>query len=652
LSTIEAKAEARSNAAGRPELLEASDQQIEQAVAAADPMVLRGLIYQLTGDQDLLDLPLERVQMGRIEIAKPADDAALATVRDKAAAFLKSYRDAGAGPIGQGPAERLPESLALVIGQPILDRALDLMIEETALDPWARSLKWSATPTPEQLENFTVTIIGAGMGGLNAAIQLKRAGIRYTILEKNDGVGGTWHENRYPGARVDTPSRSYTNLFGVDFPYPFPYGPHQENKRYYDWVADEFGVREEIEFNTEVRSLTWHEASSMWEISLAGPEGERTLRSNAIVTGVGFLNRPNIPQIEGMDQFAGEAWHTARWPEGKDLTGKRVAVIGTGCTGYQLIPELAALDGTQLTVFQRTPQWLFPVPGYQSPAPAEQLWLDRNLPLHTNFMRFKSFYGSGPDFVKMFDIDPDFDDPHTCSEGNKAARERSIEFLKSKLDDPQLVEIMTPAHPPWSARPVVVDPEDSVLDALLRDNVALVTSGIQRMTPTGIVDGDGNAHEIDVVVYATGFRAHDFLYPMEITGRGGLTLEKLWEKDGARAYLGCMMPGFPNLWTLYGPNTNGGLPVSQYHEVTMRYAMQCMEKLILEDLKSIEPTEEAYWRYNRQVDELNATKIWADPRAHNYWWSKHGRTVSQTPFTGYEVREHLLHPDFADMDIH
>jgi 4-hydroxyacetophenone monooxygenase len=389
----------------------------------------------------------------------------------------------------------------------------------------------------------------------------------------------------------------------------------------------------------------------MWEARLVGPEGERTLRSNAIVTGVGFLNRPNIPQIEGMDEFRGEAWHTARWPENKDLTGKRIAVIGTGCTGYQLIPELAATEGTQVTVFQRTPQWLFPVPGYQSPAPLEQLWLDRNLPLHTNFMRFKTFYGSGPDFVKMFDIDPDFDDPHTCSEANKAARERSIEFLRSKLNDPRMVEIMTPAHPPWSARPVVVDPEDSVLDALLRDNVELVTSGIERVMPTGIVDGEGKAHEVDVIVYATGFRAHDFLYPMEITGRGGLTLERLWEKDGARAYLGCMMPGFPNLWTLYGPNTNGGLPVSQYHEVTMRYAMQCMEKLILEDLKAIEPTEEAYWRYNRQVDELNARKIWADPRAHNYWWSKHGRTVSQTPFTGYEVREHLLHPDCADMDI-
>jgi 4-hydroxyacetophenone monooxygenase len=152
-------------------------------------------------------------------------------------------------------------------------------------------------------------------------------------------------------------------------------------------------------------------------------------------------------------------------------------------------------------------------------------------------------------------------------------------------------------------------------------------------------------------VYATGFRANDFLYPMKITGRDGLTIEKLWESDGARAYLGCMMPGFPNLWVLYGPNTNGGLPVAQFHEMTTLYAMQCMEQLILEGKRAIEVKEEAYWRYNRVVDEGNSKKVWSDPRAHNYWWTKHGRTASQIPFTGYEVRQFLLRPDFADLDI-
>jgi 4-hydroxyacetophenone monooxygenase len=291
------------------------------------------------------------------------------------------------------------------------------------------------------------------------------------------------------------------------------------------------------------------------------------------------------------------------------------------------------------------------VPGYLSPYPAQLLWLDRNLPYHTNFMRFRTFYGAGPDFTKVFDIDPDFDDPHTRSAANKAARDRSIEFLKAKLKDQDLVDIMTPNHPPWSARPVAVDADDCVLDALLRDNVTLVTRGIRRINGTGIEANDGTQHDVDIIVYATGFRAADFLYPMTITGRGGQTIEDLWSADGARAYLGCMAPAFPNLWMLYGPNTNGGLPVAQFHEVTTLYAMRCMERLILEGRRSIEVTDEAFWRYNREVDRLNAIKIWADPRAHNYWWTKHGRTSSQIPFTGYQIRDMLQRPEFADMII-
>src|SRR5262249_32890066 len=162
------------------------------------------------------------------------------------------------------------------------------------------------------------------------ALQLKRAGIPYTVIEKNSGVGGTWFENRYPGARVDTPSRGYTHLYAVDYLWPNPFCPWNENQKYFDWVADGFDLRRDIVFNTEVRSLTWDEQSSQWEIVTEGPEGRRTHRSNAVVTAVGFLNRPIIPDIEGKDDFAGLSWHTARWPEKADLKGKRIIVIGTG----------------------------------------------------------------------------------------------------------------------------------------------------------------------------------------------------------------------------------------------------------------------------------------------------------------------------------
>jgi len=523
-----------------------------------------------------------------------------------------------------------------------------MYLEDAAFDHWGRALEWSATPDPGKLADFSVTVIGAGMGGLNAAVQLDRAGINYTIIEKNEGVGGTWHENRYPGARVDTPSRSYTHMFGVDFPYPNPFCPWTENQKYFDWVADNFGIRDKIRFKTEVRSLNWNDADAMWEIHIEGPDGEETIRSNAVITAVGFLNRPNMPDIEGMESFEGPSWHTARWPKDMNLSGKRVAVIGTGCTGYQMIPELA-LEAGHVTVFQRTPQWVFPVPGYRSPFPPQVNWLDRNLPYYTNFMRAQ--VANSDWFSRLTEVDPDFDDPYACNPNNKMARDACISFLESKLGDPDLVATMTPEHPVWSARAVIVDPEYSVVDAIKRDNVDLVTTAIKRITPKGVETKDGVVHEADIIVYATGFHATEYLYPMKITGRGGREINDLWADGGARAYLGSMMPGFPNLWSLYGPNTNGALNVASFHEMVTLYALQCMEKLILEDKRTIDVEPDAYWRYNHEIDERNRQKVWSDPRAQNYYWTRHNRSATQNPFTASQMWHHLRRPDWADLKI-
>lgn len=639
----------------RTELLEASDAAIEDAVSYGDPMVLRGLLYQLTGDPDLKAMATQEIAIGHMDRIVAAGDDEIAMLRRKAAAYLMDYRDAGAGPIGFGPPERLRESMDLAIGIPIPDEDQGMALEELALDPWARSLKWQSPPDPEQLENFSVTVIGTGMGGLNAALQLKRAGITYSVIEKNDAVGGTWYENRYPGARVDSPSRLYSHIYGVDFPCPYSFAPQSKNQEYFDWVADEFELRDGITFNTEVTAMTWDEQTSMWEIELVGPEGKRTHRSNAVITSVGFLNRPNMPEIEGMTEFEGPSWHTIHWPDDIDLTGKRVAVIGTGCTGYQMVPELVR-DAAHVTVFQRTPQWLMGIPGYLSKVPEQVLWLDRNLPYHTNFTRLGISYPSSEDFIKMTAVDPDFNDPDSCSEANKQIRDRSIEMLEAKLGDRRLgdrslVEIMTPSHPVWSARPVLVDADDNILDALLLDNVTLVTDGISRINAAGIAAGDGTQHDFDVIIYATGFKANDYLFPMAITGRDGLTIEQLWAQDGPRAYVGGMMAGFPNLWSIYGPNTNGGLQVAAIHELTVVYALQCMERVILDGKQSIEVKEDAYWRYSRMVDEQNAMRAWSDPRAHNYYWSKHGRSPGMNPLTGSHNWQLLHRPDFADLDV-
>jgi 4-hydroxyacetophenone monooxygenase len=633
----------------REELLAASDAVIEEAIEYADPMVLRGLIYQLTGDSQIAATKIEMttgIGFAGGLAPVPEDDA---LIRRKAAEFLKSYRDDGAGKIDAGPMDRLVTSMPLTMGKEIEPEAFDLWLEELALNPWARGLEWSREPS-QGLAEFSVTIIGSGMGGLNAAIQLKRAGISFSVIEKNDGVGGTWYENRYPGARVDTPSRQYTHLFGVDYSYPYSFCPWTENQKYFNWVADTFDVRGDITFKTEVRSLVWDEAASMWDITVDGPDGVRTLRSNAVITAVGFLNRPGDPDIPGVSRFEGPSWHTARWPSDFDLAGKRLAVIGTGCTGYQMVPELA-LEAEHVTVFQRTPQWLFPSPGYRSPVPTQVTWLDRNLPYHTNFMRLRIAGGFAAGFGPIAEIDPHFHDEHAVSEVNKSAREGCIAFLEEKLGDKDLVEMMTPAHPVLAARPVIVDSEYSILDAIQRDNVTLVTDGIRGVTETGVETENGEAYDVDAIIYATGFKATEYLFPMSITGRGGKTVEELWSQTGAQGYVGAMIPGCPNLWTLYGPNSNGGLLVPAFQEMETHYALKCIERLILDGKSSIDVKDEPYQQYNEMIDERNQRMAWSDPRAQNYYWTKFGRSATQNPLTPLEMWSLLREPNFAHLEL-
>jgi 4-hydroxyacetophenone monooxygenase len=334
-----------------------------------------------------------------------------------------------------------------------------------------------------------------------------------------------------------------------------------------------------------------------------------------------------------MDTFKGLSFHSARWPDGLDVTGKRVAVVGSGATGYQTTPEIAKI-ASHAYLFQRTPSWCYDDPNYVRPLSPQAFWLDRNFPFYPNFARFRLTALGGPDaVVSLARIDPNFKDPHARSAPNKAIRDERIAFLQKKLAaKPELIEKMTPIAPPMSSRPIRIDAQDSILDALLRDNVTLVSDKIERITPTGIVAG-GVEHPVDIIVYATGFKAQDYLWPMDVRGKNGLTVEQLWSKDGARAYLGAMIPGFPNFWMGYGPNTNnfGGFQVIDLLEIIMRFAMLNIAGLIENNLKSVEVTEDAYWRFNDELDRNEKLMIYMDPRVQNYYQNGSGRSCVNGP---------------------
>ena len=605
------------------ELLAASDAEIDDAMQFASPMVLRGLLYQFTGEKALVGMrpgTAAKFGVGK-EMANEADADLL---RAKAAAFLKRLRDGGADHIDIGPAERMRQSLSLTAGHEIPADELTIWQEEAALDRWARSVRWREERPPENVTDFKVAVIGTGICGLNVAVQLKRAGIPFVVFEKNPEVGGSWFETRYPGARVDTSSRGYTHLFSFDYPYDYSYSPRDDNLRYFKWVADNFGIREHVEFNTEVTSMQWDDASASWTLRTQSRNGTGTAEFNAVISCVGFLSRPQMPEIDGMDSFAGAAFHTAAWPDGVDVKDKRVAVVGSGASGYQTVPEIAK-TAAHTFLFQRKPNWCLEDEIYLKKLPPQALWLDRNFPFYSNFVRFRVGALINPELSKAgIQVDPDFKDPYTLSAGNKATRDMCVAFAERKLGSrPDLLEKMIPDFPPMASRPIRVDSDYCVFDALLRENVSLVTDPIERITPAGIVAG-GVEHPVDIIAFATGFKANDYLWPMEVRGRDGVRIEQVWSKDGPRAYLGAMVPGFPNLFMCYGPNSNnfGGFTVLDLLELVAQFALRSIAGLIENRYRSVEVSEAGYWRFAEILDETERKMIYMDPRAKNYY--QHG----------------------------
>ena len=628
------------------DLIDTSDAEIDEFVEGGDPMTLRAALYQLTGDQRLTEAELgdRTVFVGPSRAIVDPDDVAL--VRSLAADFLRRHRDAGAPAIGHGPDERLRESLELSVGKPIPEEALEFCIEELAIERLPRHHELQHRP-PE-VDRFHVLVIGAGVGGINAAINLKASGIPYTVVDKNDGLGGTWHDNRYPGCRVDVASRAYSHSFGLEFPWDHWYAPQAENNAYLQWCVDRFEVRDSIRFGVEVTALRWDDESSLWHADLRNADGSTgTMTANAVISAVGFLSRPKLPEIEGMESFAGPSFHTAWWDQTYEPVGKHTAVIGTGCSGMQLVPELDRM-GAKVTVFQRRPSWVFEVPTYRSELPEGMKWLDRNMPMFRNFEKFRAIWttfdhvGAAP-----FWIDPDWQDADSLSMQNKLVRDLCMGYLQRKLGDrPDLLEVSIPNSPVLASRPVM---DNGWFDAITGPNVELVAEPIARIVPEGIVTASGRTIEVDTIVYATGFDTAKFLWPMEVVGRNG-TVKELWAEDGARAYLGITLPGFPNFFCIYGPNTNsnqGTIP-TMGAEMQTRYAIQCIEELFRTGAGAITLTREAYDRYNAQLDEGLAKTIFSDPRLDTYYINEHGRSSSQTCWTTLEYWQMTRRPDVSD----
>jgi 4-hydroxyacetophenone monooxygenase len=530
---------------------------------------------------------------------------------------------------------------------------LEFINEEVALDGIdRRGLQLRDPALQARAAAFPVVIIGAGMGGVLAGIRLGEAGIPYTIIEKNPGVGGTWYENRYPGCRVDVPGHSYSYSFAPNHGWSSHFPLADEIRAYFDSCAERFGVRQHIRFETEVVAAEFRDASGDWEVRVRDADGnEDALRARAVISAVGQLNRPKMPAIAGLEQFQGPLVHSGAWPRGLDLAGKRVAVIGSGASAFQIIPELAQTV-QQLIAFQRSPVWMFPNPAYHSPVGEGQRWALEKLPYYSKWYRFWLFFTSVEGVYDKTLVDPGWHSTRSVSEANDGMREALTAWIESQISDPELLAKVLPTYPPFGKR--ILQDNGTYLAALQKDNVEVVTEGITAVDARGLITADGVHHEVDAIVCATGFHADRFLFPMHITGRGGVSLNEQWSGTNGRAYLGITVPNFPNLFCIYGPNTNLVVAGSIAHnaESQVHYILECIGLLLQRKQRTLECRQEVHDDYNARVDAVNAATAWGSPLVDNWYKNEAGRVTANLPFRiiEYWKMTHRVEPE--DFLIH
>ncbi|WP_306364980.1 NAD(P)/FAD-dependent oxidoreductase [Nocardia sp. CC227C] len=502
---------------------------------------------------------------------------------------------------------------------------------------------------PETTAGFRVAVVGAGMSGLLAAHRLSQAGVPVVIYEKNFDVGGTWHENTYPGCRVDVASHLYGYSFANRSSWPDYFCTQEVMQSYFREFATAFGLYEYIRFGAEVVSAAWDERSACWRLTVRTTEGEHHDECSVLVSAVGQLNRPSLPDITGREDFDGLAFHSARWPRDLDLAGKQVAVIGTGASAYQFIPEIAPEAG-KLTVFQRTPPWLRPTPHYHEPVPVGAHWLAANVPFYAQWHRFWLWAPGLRGVLEGWVVDPDYPPTELAvSESNDALRVTLTGWMESQLTDaPGLRDKVIPSYPVGAKR--VFRDNGVWFRTIKRDDVTLVTEPIESISPGGVHTADGVFHEADVLIYGTGFQASRFLAPMTVTGRGGRTLEQVWDGD-ARAYLGMTVPGFPNLFCLYGPNTNlsgQGGSIFQFSEYAVSYLLDAIRKLVDGGYRSLDVESKVYDEYNAWVDKGNSERAWGFSKVSSWFINEKGRTAQNWPFTAYEYWRRTRRVNSAD----
>lgn len=628
-----------------------TDGDVAIAAALEDLSVpaLMASVVQLTGDVAYVRgaiRPREFVQnefQGRLSANEQAQ------LRRDAMKAICAWRDAGCPPAAPMNAEIVREVMDWIACEPVPEANAALYAEEMDLageNPRRIQLaRDTAVP-----EGFSVLIIGLGAAGLLAALRLQEAGIPYRIVEKNSDVGGTWFENSYPGCRVDVASHYYSYSFEPNSDFTDYYTKQPELHRYFRKIMEETGIGEHVQWGTEVHSVTWDNEATRWIVSVQNCDGSTdTLSARAVISAVGILNRPLIPELAGLDRFAGPVFHSAQWDHSVEMRGKRVALIGAGASGFQIGPAIVD-DVEGLTVFQRTPQWMAPNPRYHAEVKPGERWAMRHLPGYSRWYRFMLMWQSSDKLLELVRAEPDWPDfPRSANAASAARRDLFARWIDEQAgDDCELAAKLTPGYAPMAKR--MLQDNGSWIRCLKRDHVELVCDPIVEIDETSVVTTESR-YDADVIVLATGFRASEVLYPMEITGRSGMRLSAVWNGRPA-GFGGISVPGFPNFFMMAGPGTglaHAGSVIFML-ECQMRYIGEALRTVFERGAQTIEPTHAAYQEYNQELQAEVSTLMWGHPSIEHSWYkSADGGVYVLCPFGSVEYWKRTRH---IDLDKH
>jgi 4-hydroxyacetophenone monooxygenase len=631
--------------------LPADDDQIRRALADAELMALLAACAHITGDLGVLDPDLrpDAVRLREPQVGYTPDQQARA--RQIILDALVRFRDGQGGVPARLSDEQLHTIMNFCAGVDVSDRYVPLCAEELAVDGDLRAPQWSKADLDPGRE-LHVLVIGAGMSGIAAAHRLQQAGVPVTVFEKNADVGGTWLENSYPGCRVDVQNHMYSYSFAQKIDWPFYHSPRPVLHEYFRDCAERFDVLPLVRFGTEVTRCVWDEATQSWTVTAKGPDGVAfDTVAQVVVSAVGQLNRPKMPDIAGIDDFAGPSFHSARWDHDVDLVGKRVAIVGTGASACQFIP-IVAEQAAHLDVFQRTAPWMIPSDRYHQPVAEGFQWLLGRVPFYAQWYRFFMFWRGAEGMLPAATVDPSYPPTERAvSAANEQFRELLLVWLHALTEgDEELRAKITPNYPPLSKRFVVDD--GTWVRALRRPDVDLHTGRIERIEANGVRTADGELHEADVIVYGTGFQASRFLTPMAVTGRDGVDLHEQWAGD-ARAYLGVVVPNFPNFFVLYGPNTNIVVngSIIYFSECEVHYLTRAVHLMLSQHIASLDPRRDVHDAYNERIDEANQLRTWGFSNVSAWYKNEYGRTAQNWPYTVLEYWEQTREVDPDDYHV-